>query len=88
MATTATTTATKTDQLLELVTVRDMAKSGRALEIRTAAGLSLSDLAGAIGVAAPTVQRWEQGVRRPYGDAALRYGALLDALARRTDPGP
>jgi transcriptional regulator with XRE-family HTH domain len=75
------TTAVKTsEQLLDLVEVRALAKSGRALRIRTAAGLSLADVAGAIGTTAATVNRWERGERRPYGEPALRYGALLAAL--------
>lgn len=75
-------THSPSDQLLDLVNVRAIARSGRAREIRVAAGLSLADVAGAIGVAAGTVQRWENGLRKPYGAPALRYGALLGALDR------
>lgn len=76
------TMTTTNDQLLDLVSVRALARSGRAREIRAAAGLSLADVGGAVGVAAGTVQRWENGLRKPYGAPALRYGALLDALDR------
>lgn len=76
----ATASITTTDQLLDLVSVRALARSGQAREIRTDAGLSLADVGGAIGVAAGTVQRWENGLRTPYGAPALRYGALLAAL--------
>jgi len=75
-------TTAANEQLLDLIGVRQLAKSGAARGIRTAAGLSLADVGGAIGVAAATVQRWENGLRRPYGEAALRYGALLEALAK------
>jgi len=72
-------------ELLDLAEVRALAKSGRAREIRVDSALSLADVAGAIGVTAPTVQRWEKGLRKPFGQAALRYGALLDVLARRLE---
>jgi len=75
-------TTTTSDRLLDLVEVRALAKSGRAREIRLRAGLSLADLGGAVGVSAPTIQRWENALRRPYGDAALRYGRLLEALSQ------
>lgn len=68
------------EQLLDLVSARALAKSGEARHIRTAAGLSLADVGGAISVSAATIQRWENGLRKPYGEAALRYGALLAAL--------
>jgi transcriptional regulator with XRE-family HTH domain len=70
---------------LSLAAIRELASSGRARERRQQAGLSLYDVAAAIGVAAPTVHRWERGHRRPHGQAALRYAALMDALARRHD---
>jgi DNA-binding transcriptional regulator YiaG len=73
------------DQALSLARVRAMAQSGRAREIRLAAKLSLYDVAGAIGSNASSVQRWESGARRPYGAPALRYGSLLDALARQLE---
>jgi len=75
-------TPTTPDQLLSLTAARDLARSGRARELRLAARLSLAEMAGAVGVSAATVSRWECGQRRPHGPAALRYGALLDALER------
>jgi transcriptional regulator with XRE-family HTH domain len=71
------------DSLLALVDVRELARSGRAREIRLASGLSLYDVAGSIGSSAPVLSRWETGQRRPYGPAALRWHALLQALERR-----
>ena len=70
-------------QLLDLVDVRAIARSGRAREIRLVSALSLADVARAVGTSAPTIYRWENGHRRPCGEQALRYGALLDALARK-----
>lgn len=67
-------------QAVLLARVRRLAESGRAAEIRAAARLSLYDIADAIGSNASTVQRWESGERRPHGEQALRYAALLDAL--------
>lgn len=66
--------------LLELARARALADSGRGREVRLAARLSLADVAGVIGTAASTVQRWEQGARRPYGEAALRWLNLIEAL--------
>jgi transcriptional regulator with XRE-family HTH domain len=74
---------TTSEQVLDLARVRRLASSGEARRVRLAAGLSLYDLAGAVGVAAATVHRWERGESRPSGEAALRYGALLGAVARQ-----
>jgi transcriptional regulator with XRE-family HTH domain len=76
----ASTTHAPAGDVLTLVRVRDLAASGRARAIRLAAGLSLYDIAGAIGSTASSVQRWESGNRRPYGEPALRWCRLLDAL--------
>ena len=73
------------EDVLTLARVRELAESGRAREVRLASRLSLYDVAGAIGSTASTIQRWESGLRRPYGVPAMRYGALLDALARQLD---
>lgn len=75
------------DHVLDLTAVRALARSGRARELRLAAGLSLAELAAAIGVAAPTIHRWEIAARRPHGNAAIRYGAVLDALERAVNDG-
>jgi DNA-binding transcriptional regulator YiaG len=79
------TSPTVDDDVLALARVRELAESGRARSIRTAARLSLADVAGAIGSTASSVQRWENGARRPYGQAALRWCALLDALERQRE---
>ena len=80
-----TTQAAADEDVLALARVRELAESGRAREIRLAARLSLYDIAGAIGSNASSVQRWEAGLRRPYGEQALRWLALLDALERQRE---
>ena len=54
--------------------------SGRATEIRTAAGVSQSDVARSIGASRSTVASREQGRRMPRGELADRYSKLLAAL--------
>lgn len=68
---------------LKLAAVRALAADGSARAIRQQAGLSLSEVAAACGVDQSTVHRWESGKRAPRGDAAIRYGALLEALRRQ-----
>jgi transcriptional regulator with XRE-family HTH domain len=67
--------------LTDVAEVRDLIRTGQARAIREAAGLSLSDLAGALGVWPSTVLRWERGDRRARGPAAARYYRLLGRLA-------
>lgn len=60
--------------------------------LRTAAGLSMAELARRATVSKPYVGRIEQGLNTPTGavvsslDAALGAGGLLMALAREVDP--
>jgi transcriptional regulator with XRE-family HTH domain len=77
------TNAVEQDHMTQLLAARELSQSGRARELRQRAGLSLYEMAAAVGVAAATIHRWEHGQRRPHGEAALRYGAVLDLLARR-----
>jgi transcriptional regulator with XRE-family HTH domain len=74
---------TPPDQVLALSATRRAAQSGQARRIRIAAGLSLADLAAALGVSRAALSRWETGHRIPRGEAAQRYAGLLDALARQ-----
>ena len=66
-----------------LAAVRARAASGAARSIRRGAGLSLSEVADQIEVSTSTVFRWERRQRKPRGEAALRYGSLLDELMAR-----
>ena len=70
--------ATRAEQLSR---VRLLAASGQAHEIRVKSMTSQDDFARSIGVNTSTISRWERGERVPSGDAALRYGRLLDRLA-------
>jgi len=70
----------------QLVRVRDLAASGKARRIRVMARLSLAEMARDLGVSDVTLSRWERGLCRPRGDAAVAYGALLDQLLERTTP--
>jgi transcriptional regulator with XRE-family HTH domain len=76
---------TTIQDLNRVTRARSFAESGAARSIRLAADLSLREVASAAGVSVSTVWRWEHGERRPRGDAAVRYGAVLDELmeARR-----
>ena len=69
--------------VLRTVKVRRMLNDGTARERRKAAGLSLQDVADAIGVDIASVYRWETRRRTPRRDLALRYADLLDALDRQ-----
>ena len=70
---------TKAERLQAL---RELTTSGKAREIREDARLSLSDIARSVGAHCSTVSRWESGQRLPRGEAALRYAALLERLAK------
>jgi DNA-binding transcriptional regulator YiaG len=66
----------------DLTRVRRLAATGAARALREDAGLSLAELARAAEVHKTTVFRWEQGLRRPRGEAAVRYLAVLEDLSR------
>ena len=66
----------------ELARVRRLTKSGEAAAIRERSGLSLAELARAVGVHPSTLWRWETNGRKPRGEKAARYLATLDALKR------
>ena len=72
------------DELATLATLRRSAASGVARAARLAAGLSLGEVASAVGVTASTVMRWERGERAPQGAPALAYAEVLRKLRRRT----
>jgi transcriptional regulator with XRE-family HTH domain len=75
------TESSELEQLLALAEVRDLARSGRALRIRVASGLTQAELGAAVGVDGSTVHRWERGSRRPSGARALAYGKALRVLS-------
>ncbi|MGH2760451.1 MAG: helix-turn-helix domain-containing protein [Actinomycetota bacterium] len=67
---------------IELTRLRRMLSLGTARLIRVEAGLSLSELARAVGVDRGTIWRWETGRRRPRGRAAERFLTALEELSR------
>jgi DNA-binding transcriptional regulator YiaG len=67
----------------ELIRVRRLTLTGAARALREEAGLSMAEIARAAGVHKATVYRWETGRRRPRGEAAERYLAVLDELSGR-----
>lgn len=72
-------------ELEGLIRVRRMASTGEARALRLRAGLSLSEVADACGVAVMTVHRWEVGKRRPTDRAAaLRYLAVIELIDKTT----
>jgi DNA-binding transcriptional regulator YiaG len=68
------------NHVLLLARVRAEAASGEAERLRKAAQLSIGEVAAACEVDQSTVWRWEKGIRRPRGCAALAYGELIHAL--------
>jgi DNA-binding transcriptional regulator YiaG len=66
--------------LVALLRARRCAADGTGRRLREAAHLSLRDMAHAAGLNYSTLSRWETGVSRPHGAAAIRYGRLLADL--------
>src|SRR5579863_5674024 len=64
-----------------LAEVRRMSQDGRGRRIRRAPGVSAADIAAELGVRETTVLRWEKGQAFPRRPVALRYRAILVALA-------
>jgi len=72
-------TTTKT-RLQRLAAVRRLCATGEARQIRESSKLSLSEVADDVAVTPTAIWGWETGSRKPRGDAALRYGEVLDSL--------
>jgi len=71
-----------TDDARRIAYARRLARTGAARAMREDAGLSLRELARGLDMATSTVHRWEMGANRPRGNAALRWLAMLEELAR------
>jgi DNA-binding XRE family transcriptional regulator len=65
----------------EATEAREWAASGRAGEIRRAAGLTLAAVAAELGVGISTLSRWEHGEDVPRAARAVAYHGLLTRLA-------
>lgn len=70
------------EELVLLGIAARRAEDGSGKAIRQDARLSLRLIAQSIGVAEATVSRWENGGRRPRGQAAIRWARLLAKLER------
>lgn len=70
----------RVEQAVDLARYRHIVASGDARDIRRAAGLSLSEVAGAVGVTKAAVIRWERGESVPRERHAVAYGRLLEQL--------
>jgi DNA-binding transcriptional regulator YiaG len=68
------------DAVVALARLRADMASGRARAIREHARLSQAEAARAVGAAQNTVTDWESGRRRPRGEVAAAYAALLGRL--------
>jgi transcriptional regulator with XRE-family HTH domain len=63
-----------------LARARQLGPSGAGRALRRAAGLSLQDVAQALGVSISALSRWERAERRPRRDAALAWLATLERV--------
>ncbi len=70
-------------ELLELTRLRTFLRTGAGRELRLRAGLSLREVAEAVGTSNVTVLKWERGDQVPRGPAAIAYWRLLQRLRRR-----
>jgi transcriptional regulator with XRE-family HTH domain len=74
--------------ILLLAAARQYAATGTGKRIRIAAGLSMAEVAEAVGVAEPTIWRWEEGKARPRSNpASIRWAALLVQLKAAAKTG-
>jgi len=67
--------------LTRLVAVRRMVRDGTARRLRQDAGVSMEELARAVGVSKTCVLKWERGDRAPKGENGIRYFLVLTSLA-------
>jgi len=72
---------TGTEILFCLTQARQLANDGTGRRIRIAAGVSLAEIARACGSTRGTISKWERGLLSPHGPPAVRYSAVIKALA-------
>jgi DNA-binding transcriptional regulator YiaG len=87
--------ATVAVQMVELESLRLRARAQRELPdprrakaLRHAAGVSLQELADAVGVSQRAIAYWESGKRRPRGPQLERYVEAINALASELGASP
>jgi transcriptional regulator with XRE-family HTH domain len=66
--------------LLLIARARRLSVTGEARKLREQAGLSLREVADAIGASPSALWRWENAQRTPRGAAAVAWGELLRDL--------
>lgn len=69
-------------QLVLLGVAARRAKDGSGRRIREQAEVAMKYVAQNIGVSEATICRWETGQRRPRGEPAVKWAALLEELER------
>ncbi|MGN6763142.1 MAG: helix-turn-helix transcriptional regulator [Leifsonia sp.] len=67
-------------ELALLALTRHAVATGEAKQLRLAHKLTLSNIADTCQVDQVTVWRWENGLRSPRPQTALRYGRVLELL--------
>jgi transcriptional regulator with XRE-family HTH domain len=77
--------STMTGDLEALLSARNAAADGTGRRLREAAGLTQGELAGLIGMDQSQLSRWEAGLRRPRGPAAIRWARALRVLEQQTE---
>jgi DNA-binding transcriptional regulator YiaG len=70
---------------LDLAEAVKCGKDGSAKSLRRNLGVSAEVVGGACGVAGSTITRWENGSRRPTGEAAVTWIRLLRRLGSGCD---
>jgi transcriptional regulator with XRE-family HTH domain len=68
--------------LTERIARRDLPPIEMRRALRRGAGLTLADVADAVGVTRQAVSWWERGQRTPRGENLDAYGEVLRALSR------
>lgn len=69
-----------TRELLLVAKARRLSQSGEGAEARANAGLSLSEVADAIGLSPSALSRWEHAERTPRGTRAAAWAELISEL--------
>ncbi|WP_167880601.1 helix-turn-helix domain-containing protein [Nocardioides guangzhouensis] len=62
---------------------RELAETGEGRRIRERAGVTLGELAAAIGTSGPVLSRWEAGEAVPQGEAATDWARVVGGLRHR-----
>jgi DNA-binding transcriptional regulator YiaG len=75
--------ASRAVDMKTLIKARRLTANPQACRLlRIGAGVSLAEMAGAIGCSTAALSRWECGLRRPRGRHAIAWAAQLMELSR------